>query len=74
MCLNHQPILVLFLSSLHGCDYNSFLSKILLFREIIIDMDKDIPKTAFITQFHALMLFKDRVKGVCLLNKRAVSV
>ena len=36
-------------------------------------MDKDIPKAAFITQFHALMLFKDRVKeGVCLLNKQSV--
>jgi len=36
------------------------------------DMDKDTPKTAFITQFHALMLFKDRVKGVCLLNEQSV--
>jgi len=34
--------------------------------------EKDTPRTAYITQFHALMLFKDRVKGVCLLNEQSV--
>ena len=34
--------------------------------------EKDTPMTAYITQFHALMLFKDRVKGVCLLNEQSV--
>ena len=29
-------------------------------------------RTAFITQFHALILYKDRVKGVCLLNDQSV--
>ena len=29
-------------------------------------------KTAFITEFHALILYKDRVKGVCLLNEQFV--
>ena len=37
-------------------------------------MDKEIPKTAFINQFHAVMVFKDRVKGVCLPKERSVSV
>ena len=32
----------------------------------------EVPKTAFITQFHVLILYKDRVKGVCLLNEQSV--
>ena len=30
------------------------------------------PKLALITEFHALMLYKDRLKGVCLLNEQSV--
>ena len=34
----------------------------------------DIPKQAFITEFHALILYKNRLKGVCLLNDQEVFV
>jgi len=30
----------------------------------------DIPKSAFITKFHTLMLYKDRLKAICLLNQQ----
>jgi len=36
------------------------------------ELEKETPKTAYITQFHALMLYKDAVKGVCLLNEQVV--
>ena len=34
--------------------------------------DSDSPKVALITEFHALMLYKDRLKAVCLLNEQSV--
>ena len=31
-----------------------------------------LPKSAFITKFHTLMLYKDRLKAICLLNQQNV--
>ena len=32
-----------------------------------------VPKTALVTQFHALQLYPDRVKAVCVLNEQVTS-
>ena len=35
---------------------------------------EDIPKQAFITEFHALILYKNKLRGVCLLNDQEIFV
>lgn len=34
--------------------------------------DQLVPKNALVTEFHAMFLYADRVKGVCLLNEQVV--
>ena len=36
--------------------------------------EDDIPKQAFITEFHALILYKNKLRGVCLLNDQEIFV
>ena len=36
--------------------------------------DDDVPKQAFITEFHALILYKNKLRGICLLNDQEIFV
>ena len=36
--------------------------------------EDDIPRQAFITEFHALILYKNKLRGICLLNDQEIFV
>ena len=38
------------------------------------ESDDDVPKQAFITEFHALILYKNKLRGICLLNQQEIFV